>query len=336
MVRNEKAPRGGAGDTSVIVDFHSHYTGRLWPAIMPPTSDVAAQAQWHTISATMSDLGGLLADMDKHGVDHRVLSVPPYLVASDGPIAPGLLPSINEYLAETVAAYPERLSALASVDIFRGEQSARDIDRAIDGLGLPGIVVDCASDGLLLDAPSARPGLEAAAERRIPVFMHPVSLPSLNDALPGLGEYTETLARGTSAAASMLALIHGGVFDSLPGLRVVVPWLGGCGLVLAGTHEVTDRLRTGTPESDRWHIYVDTMGFEPHALRYAVDLLGADHVLVGSDWPVAPQALSRDQVDAAFTVAGLEPSERHNVAAANALALLGRTAPKITREVRDR
>ena len=56
-------------------------------------------------------------------------------------------------------------------------------------------------------------------------------------------------------------------------------------------------------------LYVDTMGFNPHTIRFAVETLGADHVLVGSDWPIMPIA-SRSVVDAALDGAGIRGDDR--------------------------
>jgi predicted TIM-barrel fold metal-dependent hydrolase len=306
-----------------IVDFHSHYTGSEWPAVAPSTSNESAREQWREITRKVSDLGGMLAEMDELGVSRRVLCAPPYLVAREGPISGSTVRGMNDHLAETVSAHPDRLSGLATIDAFGGRAAAAEARRAIVELGLSGIVIDCMSEGRLLDSPDARPTLEVAAEYGVPVLAHPVSLPPLSELLPGLGEYTETLARGTTAAASLIALIRTGTLDRVAGLKLVVPWLGGCGLVLAGTHDGTERLRAGTPDSERWNIYVDTMGFEPHAIRYATDLLGADHVLVGSDWPIAPQTASRERVGSAFAAARLDAEESELLGSGTAMALIG-------------
>lgn len=322
MVRNETAATREGGDTRQLVDFHCHYTARQQPALAPPTSDATALAHWRLLSARMSDCEGMLAEMIELGVDRRVLSAPPYLVARDIPLPQKAICLMNDHLADTVHSHSENFSGLATIDIFRGEVSAAEVRRATSELGLSGIIVDCMSEGRLLDSPAARPGLEAAAERGIPVLMHPVSLPALNIELPGLGEFAETLARGTTAAASLLALIRSGLLDKLPGLKLVVPWLGGCGLVLASTHEYADRFRADTPETDRWHIYLDTMGFASNSIRYSVDLVGSDHVLVGSDWPIAPQKASRARVEATFSAAEFDSETSRRLSYRNSLALL--------------
>jgi predicted TIM-barrel fold metal-dependent hydrolase len=66
-----------------------------------------------------------------------------------------------------------------------------------------------------------------------------------------------------------------------------------------------------SPRSLRKRLYVDTMGFDPATIRFAVHLLGAEHVLAGSDWPIMPIA-SRQYIDEAL--AELELSEQQTAA----------------------
>lgn len=145
--------------------------------------------------------------------------------------------------------------------------AAGEVERALGELGLSGIVVDCAAGKRYLDAPEARPVLEAAASLGFPVFAHPVSPEALSAELAPLGNWGRMLARGTASAASLLALVNSGTLDEVRNLHLVLAWLGGGGLVVAGTLKGAERLRRSTPEDERWHVYVDTLGFEPASVR---------------------------------------------------------------------
>jgi len=307
-----------------LIDFHSHYTGTARRAVAPRTSDTESLRVWARFTEQMSDLRGLLSTQDRLGIDRRVLGAPPALITPHGDrLGAEELLAFNEGVAEAVRSRPDRLSGLATIDAFTGEAGAELVERCIRELGLHGIIVDCAREGRLLDAAEARPTLEAAARLGVPLLMHPVSVPQLAELLPGLGDWTETLARGASTAASLIALMRSGTLDEVPGLQIVMPWMGGAGLVLAGLHEGVEQLRAGAPAERRWHVHVDTMGLEPHAIRYAVDLLDADHVVMGSDWPIMSGSASRTRVDEALRDAGIDSVTADRIRSGNALRLLG-------------
>lgn len=310
--------------TAPLIDFHSHYTGSTRHAVAPRTSDAESLRVWAGFTEQMSDLTGMLSEQDRIGIDRRVLGAPPALITPhDSRLGFDELLSFNEGVADAVRDHPDRLSGLATIDAFAGESGAELVERSIGELGLQGLIVDCAREGRLLDAAEARPTLEAAARLGAPLLMHPVSVPQLADLLPGLRDWTETLARGASTAASLISLMLSGTLDEVPGLQIVMPWMGGVGLVLAGLHEGVDQLRAGAPADRRWHVHVDTMGLEPHAIRYAVDLLDADHVVMGSDWPIMSGSTTRAKVDDALRRAGIDDETADRIRSGNALRLLG-------------
>jgi predicted TIM-barrel fold metal-dependent hydrolase len=65
------------------------------------------------------------------------------------------------------------------------------------------------------------------------------------------------------------------------------------------------------------------MGFDPHTIRFVIETVGVDHVLVGSDWPITPIA-ARGRVEEALDAAGVRGEDRTAVLGGNALALLAR------------
>lgn len=307
-----------------VVDFHSHYAGPAWPALPPVNSLPEHVARWVGIAERIANIESLMAELDDVDLDRRVLSAPPALVTPDGSVlAVAAIQAMNDHLAEVVSTHSERLVGLATIDAFQGDAAATELERAVNELGFRGVVIDCARGDLLLDAPEARPFLVAAAARKVPVFAHPMSPARLSSELRSLGNWGRALARGTASSASLFSLVASGLFDELRGLHVVFAWLGGGALPVAGTVPGSDRLRRDTPESERWHVYVDTMGFEPSAVRYAVDLLGADHVLTGSDWPIGGVAASRERVSTTLAAAGLTAEQQELVSWGNAASLLG-------------
>jgi predicted TIM-barrel fold metal-dependent hydrolase len=234
---------------------------------------------------------------------------------------------INDRFAELVSIYPDHLFALATIDAFQGEVAAREAERAIQKLGLGGICVDCARGDRFLDAPEARPTLEAAAKLGVVVFVHPVSPVGLTERLSRLGHTGTLLARGTENAASLLALLRSGILDELPDLKVVLPMIGAAVFLFAGIAEQDYGREEGwrgiSPRISRQRLYVDTMGFDPATIRFAIDLLGSEHVLVGSDWPIMPIA-SRKHVDEVMAKLDLTEQEIAAITGGNTARLLAR------------
>ena len=314
-------------NADLIIDFHCHYAGIEWPALPPVNSLPEHVARWMGIAKRIADLDGLIRDQQEMGVDLRVLSAPPALVTPDGEhLGICTMRAMNDHLAEVVDGN-SCLAGLATIDAFQGDAAASEVERASRELGLPGITVDCAHGNLFLDAPEARPTLQMAAALGVPVFAHPISPAALSADLSLLGNWGRMLARGTSSAASLLSLINSGVFDEVPGLKMVFAWLGAGGLVVGGTLLGAERMRNTAAPQERWHVYFDTMGFEPSSVRYAVDLLGSDHVLLGSDWPIGLNVASRTRVQETLDLAGLEGDDRRLVSSGNALRLFGRSQP---------
>jgi predicted TIM-barrel fold metal-dependent hydrolase len=305
-----------------LIDFHSHYYNSAWyPSSSPRGSDVLARS-W----PLLTNIHAQLEAMDAAKIDAKVLSAPAGVLVEPGKQLPiTLMQHINDHFAALVSAYPKCLLGLATIDAFQGVAAASEVERAIQTLGLGGICADCAQGDRFLDAPEARPTLETAARLGVAIFVHPVSPAGLTERLARLGHTGILLARGTENAASVIALLRSGIFDEFPGLRVVIPMIGVAALLFAGIanqeYGREEGWRGGPPATTRKRLYVDTMGYDPASIRFAVDLLGAEHVLNGSDWPIMPIA-GRQQVEKALTAVNLTDEQKAAIMGGNTLSLL--------------
>jgi len=281
----------------------------------------------------LTNIHAQLTAMDNAGIDAKVLSAPPALIATPGkPLTISMMQRINDHFASLVAVNPKHLLALATIDAFLGDAAASEVERAMHIPGMGGICVDCAMADRFLDAPEARPTLETAAALGVPVFVHPVSPAGLTQRLGARLDHTGILlARGTENAASVLALIRSGIFDELPNLKIVLPMIGVATFFFAGLadHEHSQQgqkspksgWQGALPSEARKRLFVDTMGFDPAAIRFAVDLLGHEHVLMGSDWPIMPIA-TRSRVEKALATVGLRDDQQAAILGGNTLRLL--------------
>lgn len=305
------------------IDFHSHHLPSRWRRRAAPGLPAAQAERWQRIDARLADPAALLAGVAEGDLAGRVVNIPAALFAAPGEILPvDTWRALNDALADLVAANPGRLYGLASVDGFGGEAAAAEVERAVRTLGLRGVFVDSAQGDLLLDAPQARPVLAAAAALGVPVFVHPINPQPLTSQLARFTSLGTLFARGTINAATLVALLEGGVFEELPALKVVVTTLAIGGVLLARGY------LGHPPRSDalallRRHVHIDTMGFDPALIRVLVETLGVSNVLAGSDWPIVSDGPIRARAAAAFAAAGLSDAEAGLVAAGNARRLLG-------------
>lgn len=306
-----------------VIDFHNHFTGSAFTPIVGAGAPAARRAYFDAVNRNLADLDALLGSIETAGIAARVVNTPlEFIQDPDGETAPGTVARINDQLAELVRRNPNRLYGLATVDAYSGEAGARELTRTVRELDLRGAFVQAAKKDLFLDAPQARPTLAAAAALGVPVFVHPITDAQLRVRFGRYGRPGVTLNRSTINSAALIALLEGGTFDELPGLRVVVTTLAIGAVLLAGGLYGDSRLRHDAPELNRRHVYIDTMGLHPVLIRSAVDMLGADHVLAGTDWPIYVEKQIPERLQLALTACGLNAADQQLVAGGNAAKLM--------------
>jgi aminocarboxymuconate-semialdehyde decarboxylase len=309
---------------SSVIDFHCHHVPTRFEVTAGRFAPPSQRGRWETITAKLADESRLMKEIDDGHLAGRVINIPAGLIAdAEGLVPHDTIVAINDDVAALVARHPGRLYGLASVDPFDGDRAAREAERAIRDLGLLGLFVDCARGDMLLDAPQARPTLAVAAQLGVPVFAHPVAPQPLTRQMAPYGVIGTLFARGTVNAASLIALVEGGVFAELPGLRVVVTGHAIGGLAMASGLSRQSRQPVGATEVMRRHVFIDTQMIHPALIRTAVDLLGVEHVIAGSDWPIVDDGPIREPLRHAMARAGLSADEQDAIAGGNCLRLLG-------------
>jgi aminocarboxymuconate-semialdehyde decarboxylase len=306
-----------------VVDFHNHFVG---PAFALGTLEGVPDGQrdfWEGVNRSLAAPDLLLGSLEPAGVRARVLSTPlEFLKEARGGAGSRLVERINDAMGELVARHPGRLHGLATVDAYGGAPAAQELRRAVR-LGLRGVFMESAKGPLLPDAPEALPTLATAAELGVPVFLHPVADPDLDARFRKFGRMGLRLTRSTINAAALYALLEAGLFERFSGLRVVVTALALGGVLLAAGSPDGARLRRDTPPAKRRHVYIDTTGMDPVGLRAAIDVVGADHVVTGTDWPVVREEGVPARLRAMLQGMGLDQAACEAIAGGNALRLLG-------------
>jgi predicted TIM-barrel fold metal-dependent hydrolase len=309
-----------------VIDFHNHFIGSAFTPIVGTGAPAARRAYFDAVNRNLADSRALLASIESAGIAARVVNTPlEFIQDPDAETSPDTIAQINDQLADLVRRNPGRLYGLATVDAYSGEAGARELIRAVRELNLRGAFVQAAKKELFLDTPQARPTLAAAAALGVPVFVHPITDAQLRGRFGRYGRPGVTLNRSTINSAALIALLEGGTFDELPNLRVVVTTLAIGAILLAGGLDGNTGLRRDAPELSRRHVYIDTMGLHPVLIRSVVDMLGADHVLAGTDWPIYVEQQIPERLQAALSACGLNAAEQQLVAGGNTAKLLGVT-----------
>jgi predicted TIM-barrel fold metal-dependent hydrolase len=168
------------------------------------------------------------------------------------------------------------------------EDGLRELERAIDELGLKGVTISSQVNGLPLDAREFVAFYELMRRLRVPIFVHPALAPKgyslMNDyQLPVI------LTREFDLGLAVTRLIAGGVIERYPELDFVFAHFGGG---LAGYKERVARsaYRFKLPQRfedyfDR--LYFDMAGFEgsPIALRCALEGIRPERMIFATDYP---------------------------------------------------
>jgi aminocarboxymuconate-semialdehyde decarboxylase len=267
------------------------------------------------------DLDDQLRDMDKFGIDIRILSlstpsVYDWPAGAQVPIAR----AANDVLAKICSAHPDRFLGLAALPLADTGAAIAEMDRCLDELGFRGVAIGSNIGGKPLNHPDFEEFWAEVDRRRVPVVEHPMYPVGASD----LNEFELPLRVGfiydtTTAAARM---IYGGVFERYPNFPFILAHTGAALLMILerldnGYRIFPDCRRhiTKLPSLYAKTLYYDTCSFFGPALMLAREIVGSEHLLFGSDAPfIAANSEHVDQLP-------IPLSERSMILGLNALRL---------------
>jgi aminocarboxymuconate-semialdehyde decarboxylase len=317
----------------VIVDIHTHFI----PAFVMEEAQqsggcmgVTSDGEWlvhpegfrYPITPTFADMDAKLAMMDDGRIDVSVLSIAPTLFFYDADAQPAVqfARRANDALAELTSG-DDRLHGLATLPLQDPEAAAAELERSVTDLGLRGAQIGHDAGRRTLDDPELEPVMEACARLDVPLMLHP----SYVGLAPGLEDYYFTNSIGNPLLTTIAAarLIHGGIFDRLPNLKVVLVHAGGFLPYQIGRFDHAHAVRTEPrraierpPSSYLDRFWMDTITHGDEALQFLAGRIGTERLVVGTDLP--------------FDMADEEPVQRlerlgidGDALGSTALALLG-------------
>jgi predicted TIM-barrel fold metal-dependent hydrolase len=182
---------------------------------------------------TLWDVDARRALLDEFPGTQHVLSLanpPPELIGPPAGV-PDLVRFANDQLAEICRKNPEHFPAfIASLPMNNVEASVREADRAINELGARGVQVFTNVAGESLSAPKFRPLFARMVQHDLPVWVHPMRTAQFSDYAAENESHNEiwfSFGWPYETTACMTRLIYSGLFDELPGLKIISHHMGG-------------------------------------------------------------------------------------------------------------
>ncbi|HUO45557.1 MAG TPA: amidohydrolase family protein [Acidimicrobiia bacterium] len=325
-----------------VIDLHAHRecapamemmkseaerAGRLPLAGGSELTREVNRRQRRDLQPKMASIDVRLADMDRMGVDMQVVSISPYQIYTWA--APDLAEEVsrlsNDDLADAIAPHSDRFIGLGTVPVQDCGRAVAELERCLDQLAFKGVELTTNIEGEDLSSPRLEPFWVRAEELGAVLFLHSAGFTHperLADHyfINILGHPIE----GTLAAAH---LIFGGVLERHPDLKVVMAHGGGYLAAYPGRIDHAYRARAdvqdGLPRPPGDYLrrfYLDTVVFEPDQLGFLINRYGADHIVLGTDYPY--DMGEPDPLALLAKVPGLGEGEVAAIRGGNAAALL--------------
>lgn len=279
------------------------------------------------------DLEARVLEMERTGVDMGVLTLTtPGVHVEERTRGIYLAQIVNDSFAEIQRQAPQRFRPLATLPLQDPQAAADELERAVTQLGLRGAMLFANVNGQPIHHPAYWPLYAAAARLDVPLMIHPTSPPGV----AAYQEYRTTALVGflVDTTLAITLLTFAGVLEQFPTLTFVLGHLGGTIPYIAERidrgYEAYPEVRANIAHPPSFYFkrncYYDTVAFDPAALMFAIGFAGADHVLLGSDYP--HQIGDMEKAVQVIERLPLGEAERQSVLGGNAARLLKlETAP---------
>ena len=269
------------------IDWHTH--------VYPP--EEAAKPSWQ--GRCPMALDSVLETHRNAGVDKFVVSNPVhYIKGLPGTQALRGIQRWDEYSAEVAQRYPGETFCFATTVPGGGGDYLKELERAIKEYGLRGVLINSSHNGHYPDEDEARPFWDLVTELDVPVMIHAPSS-SFGEDCMNMYRLISSIGRPADEMLSIARLIVRGVFERYPGVKFVGCHLGGgiCEVIgrLNYAYELGDfcfflgsyepLLISKSPGEYLKMIYMDTAAYHWPAVMCAINTVGVDHMVFGSDAP---------------------------------------------------
>ena len=291
------------------IDIHSHILPRNWPDLakkygysgfvqiehhQPGCARLLKDGSlFREIKSNSWDPRIRIQECDASGVDVQVLSTVPVMFSywAKPKHTLDLARFLNDHIASVVAEAPGRFVGLGTLPLQAPDLAVRELDRCINQLKLAGIEIGSNINGHNLDDALLTPVFEAAQEMNAAIFIHPWDMLGSDR----MNKYWLPWLVGMPAEISLAicSMIFGGVFEQFPRLRVAFAHGGGAfpssfGRIQHGFEVRPDLCAVQNSIEPRQYLgrfYLDSLVHDERALHYLIDMMGAESIALGSDYP---------------------------------------------------
>lgn len=332
-----------------VIDIHAHVTPERYKKA------IQTEGSWYGLDATPGELGKggfskslteRLADMDADGIDMQLITPTAgfYQYANELETTRAIARECNNEIAEMVVQHPQRFAGLATLPMQDPPSAIAELERTMHDLGLKGAMISDHVVGRTYDEPGFLPFFQAAEQLGAIVFFHQGGDTVVNQRIRRF-MMGNAVGNMTERALVYGALVFGGVMDNCPELKPLLAHGGGYtafGIArmdkvagaFEGQYEKTGRLEPpfgplslapsvlNNPPSDYLgRFFYDCCTYSGRALRYLIDSVGIDRVMLGTDYP-APMLL-KDSVNWVKGLEELSSREKEAILSKNPAAFLG-------------
>lgn len=321
----------------MVIDVHTHFLpSTLASALRRRTESprivdgpegaqiLYGEGSGHKLLPSMEDIELRFEDMDAQGLGFAVLgtNVPgvDWCSPEDAPV---MARDLNDELNALAGAHPDRIAVMATLPMQVPDAAAGELERAVGG-GAVGAMIYSNVAGTSLDDPGLAVVFETAAALGVPLSIHP-AYPLVARELDAYA-LIPTLGFLVDTSTAVLRLVLGGVYERHPDLALVLGHAGALLPQLVGRIDVEAARMPGgmgaltaPPSESLARLYTDAICAWPPALRSALEFLGPDRIMFGSDYPFWDPQVTIDALDGA----GFSDDVLERVRGGNARRLFG-------------
>ncbi len=258
--------------------------------------------------------------MDRNGIATAITSISsPGIYFGDSKFSIDLAKRCNEYSANLVRDNQKRFGGFAVLPLPDVEAALRELEYAFDTLKLDGVVLLTNVDGRYLGSSRFDELFAELNRRKAIVYIHPTTPPEGQFPKMRLPPAILEFVFDTTGAISNLILNN--TLDRFPDIRFIVAHAGGTASYLAFRISLLDYFRGNTNKNTISHLknlYYDTaLSASPYTLRSLQELADSSHIVFGSDYPFATEAVTSTTISElkkydGFDQKGLKAIDREN------------------------
>jgi len=323
-----------------IIDIHAHFYPQRYLKILaeegesfgirldqthPKETVIDIKGSRLSLGPAFTDLDLRLKEMKRQRVDIHALSLTRPMVYWASPeLGLKLSQAMNDAMAEAHTAFPDRFVGLAVLPMQDIPSALEELERASRLPGIRGVYMGTNINGKDLSDPQYLPLFQRIEKLRLPVFLHPTQVIGPERLKPYFSYNLLGFPFDTAIAAAHL--IFSGILDRFPRLSFCLPHAGGALPWLIGRmnrgHKITEECRQmkHKPSTYLRRFTYDTISHDPGALLYLIRLVGADRVMIGSDYCFA---IGYDRpVEVVTRLAALSRADQARILGSNAARLL--------------